>query len=95
MDLRKKPPKRRRRQPSGRQAGGQPGHRGQTRELIPVDEVDEVITLKPSSCAVCHHELVGEDPQPHRHQLVSRIELLRNSADASCGDRISGASIGL
>ena len=66
----KKKRERRRRQPSGRGVGGQPGHRGQTRELIPVDEVDEVIALKPSSCAVCHHELAGEDPQPHRHQVL-------------------------
>ena len=40
---------RRRRPPSGRRPGGQPGHRGQTRTLMPVAEVDEVITLKPES----------------------------------------------
>ncbi len=61
---------RRHRQPSGRTPGGQPGHRGQTRALIPVEDVDEVIVRKPSSCATCHHALVGEDPQPHRHQAV-------------------------
>ena len=60
---------RRRRPPSGRRAGGQPGHLGQTRELIAVDEVDEVVVLKPLSCAICDHELHGEDPQPHRHQV--------------------------
>ncbi len=36
---------------------------------MPVDEVDEVIALKPPSCATCHHELVGEAPRPHRHQV--------------------------
>ncbi len=61
---------RRRRQPSGRRPGGQPGHSGQTRELISVEDVDEVITLKPSSCVTCQHELIGEDPRPHRHQVI-------------------------
>ena len=60
---------RRRRPPSGRRPGGQPGHRGQTRTLMPVAEVDEVITLKPESCARCHQPLDGDDPQPQRHQV--------------------------
>src|SRR5439155_1343693 len=60
---------RRRRPPSGRRPGGQPGHRGQTRMLLPVAEVDEVIMLKPASCARCHQSLDGDDPQPQRHQV--------------------------
>jgi transposase len=60
---------RRRRPPSGRRPGGQPGHRGQTRMLLPVAEVDEVIMLKPASCARCHQPLEGDDPQPQRHQV--------------------------
>ncbi len=60
---------RRRRPPSGRRPGGQPGHRGQTRMLLPVAEVDEVIMLKPASCARCHQPLDGDDPQPQRHQV--------------------------
>ena len=43
---------RRRRQPSGRRPGGQPGHPGQTRELLPVEEVDEVIVLHPTCVSV-------------------------------------------
>ena len=61
---------RRRRPPSGRRAGGQPGHQGQTHQLRAVEDVDEIIVLKPLSCAVCDHELTGEDPQPHRHQVT-------------------------
>jgi transposase len=60
---------RRRRQPSGRRPGGQPGHRGQTRELLPVEDVDEVITLHPTCCAQCQQPLDGDDPQPQRHQV--------------------------
>lgn len=60
----------RRRQSSGRAPGGQPGHQGHTRELIPIERVDEVITLKPTECTTCQHELRGEDPRPHRHQVT-------------------------
>ena len=60
---------RRRRSPSGRRPGGQPGHRGQTRTLVPVTEVDEVRALKPARCARCHQPLEGDDPQPQRHQV--------------------------
>ena len=56
--------------PSGRRPGGQPGHPGQIRALIPVEEVAEVIALKPSSCSACHNPLVGDDPKPHRHQVM-------------------------
>ena len=95
----KKTPKRNRRQPSGRRAGGQPGHRGQTRELMPVDKVDKIITLKPSSCATCHHELLGDDPQPHRHQVfdippmrpvVTEYQVHRLSCEV-CGETTAGA----
>jgi transposase len=60
---------RRRREPSGRRPGGQPGHCGQTRELLPVEDVDEVIALHPTCCARCQQPLDGDDPQPQRHQV--------------------------
>jgi transposase len=59
-----------RRKPSGRRPGGQPGHPGHTRELILVEDVDRVVVLKPVSCGRCDHELSGTDPQPHRHQVI-------------------------
>lgn len=61
---------RRRRQPSGRRPGGQPGHPGQTRELLPGEEVDAVIALHPTCCAQCQQPLDGDDPQPQRHHVV-------------------------
>ncbi len=53
-----------------RKRGGQPGHKGQQRELVPVEEVDEVVPCKPTHCAGCGAELEGEDPEPYRYQQV-------------------------
>ena len=59
-----------RRGPSGRKRGGQPGHPGQTRALVPIEEVDTVVPGKPQQCQRCQHPLQGEDPQPYRHQVT-------------------------
>jgi transposase len=37
-----------------RRRGGQPGHPGQTRTLVPVEDVDAVVVLKPEQCRGCH-----------------------------------------
>jgi transposase len=50
--------------------GGQPGHPGQTRTLVPVEEVDEVVAIKPDQCSGCHAPLSGEDASPFRHQVI-------------------------
>ena len=55
---------------SGRRRGAQPGHRGQTRTLIPVEEVNQVVPIKPEQCASCHAPLTGDDPTPFRHQVI-------------------------
>ena len=59
-----------RRGPTGRRPGGQPGHAGQARALLPVEEVDVVVPVKPERCHHCQHLLWGEDPQPQRHQVT-------------------------
>ena len=43
------PPK----QVTGRKVGGQPGHRGVTRDLVPEDMVDQLVDLDPSKCVHC------------------------------------------
>jgi transposase len=48
---------RRKRPRSGRRRGGQRGHRGQTRTLIAVADVNEVVPIKPEQCASCHAPL--------------------------------------
>jgi transposase len=62
--------KRPRREPTGRRPGGQPGHEGQARALVPGEEVDVVVPVKPERCHHCQHLLQGEDPQPQRHQVT-------------------------
>src|SRR3954451_1961876 len=39
--------------PSGRKRGGQRGHRGTSRALLPVEQVDEVVVVVPEACRHC------------------------------------------
>jgi transposase len=65
------PPSQRPRRPrSQRRRGGQPGHPGHTHRLVPVEEVDEVVAIKPDQCSGCHAPLLGDDPAPFRHQVI-------------------------
>jgi transposase len=63
-------PKRPRREPTGRQPGGQPGHEGHARGLVPIEQVDVVVPVKPERCRRCQHSLQGEDSQPKRQQVT-------------------------
>src|SRR5207248_2521163 len=36
--------------PTGRKRGGQPGHRGAFRALLPVEQVDEIVAVVPERC---------------------------------------------
>jgi transposase len=58
------------RPPSGRAPGGQPGHEGHARLLLPVEQVDRVVPVKPPQCGGCGAPLHGEDPTPRRHQVT-------------------------
>ena len=55
---------------SQRRRGGQPGHPGQTRTLIPVEDVAQIVPLKPAQCQGCRAPLSGDDPAPFRHQVI-------------------------
>ena len=63
-------PARRKRKPSGRKSGGQPGHEGHGRALLPLTQVDEVVEVRPLACAACGTLLLGEDVAPGRHQVT-------------------------
>jgi len=58
------------RKPSGRKRGGQPGHKGTTRSLLPPEEVDRIIEIKPEKCGRCGRALTGDDPKPKRRQVI-------------------------
>jgi len=62
--------KRPRREPTGRRPGGQPGHEGHARGLVPIEQVDMVVPVKPERCRRCQQPLQGEDPQPQRQQVT-------------------------
>ena len=59
----------RRQEASGRKRGGQPGHPGHGRRLVPVEKVDQVVELRPVSCRQCGSLLLGDDPRPLRRQI--------------------------
>lgn len=54
---------------SRKKRGGQKGHEGHRRELIPIEEVNEIVPHKPEQCAGCGTKLEGEDPEPYRYQV--------------------------
>jgi hypothetical protein len=57
------------REPEGRKRGGPPDHQGSTRKMLPAEEVDTVVELRPARCRRCGRRLHGDDPQPERHQV--------------------------
>ena len=55
--------------------GGQPGHPRHQRDLIPSEECNAVIPLKPTTCRRCAAKLTGTDPEPLRHQVWELPEI--------------------
>ncbi len=53
-----------------RKPGGQPGHEGTTRALVPVEQVDEVVECVPAVCEQCDCALAGIDENSQRHQVI-------------------------
>jgi transposase len=64
------PPKPRKRAKSKRKRGGQPGHKGTTRKLVPIEQVKDSYDIKPETCRKCGHALDGRDWEPYRHQVT-------------------------
>ena len=54
---------------SKRRRGGQLGHEKHERPLIPTDQCDETVPLRPTECRRCGDKLSGSDPKPLRHQV--------------------------
>ena len=58
--------------PSGRRPGGQPGHVGHFRALVPPERVDHIVRHQPAACGACALSLVGVAPtgEPVLHQVT-------------------------
>ncbi len=56
--------------PSGKKRGGQPGHQGHSRKLVPSEAVSELRVYKPETCRHCGEALSGADPDPYRWQVT-------------------------
>jgi transposase len=61
-----------RRTKSRRKPGGQPGHAGHTRALVPMERVKDVIDLVPDTCRHCQRTLHARDDvgDPRRQQVT-------------------------
>lgn len=53
---------------SGKKTGGQPGHPKHERALV--ERPDHVRDCKPAACRRCARPLMGDDPEPLRHQVT-------------------------
>ena len=61
----------------GRKPGGQPGHQGHQRELVPVSAIapEKLHIVRPHRCSACRHALTGTDTEPWRHQVWEAPEV--------------------
>jgi transposase len=78
-----------RRTKSRRKPGGQPGHPGQTRLLVPVERVNAVVDLVPKVCRHCQQALHGRDDvgDPRRHQVTELPPLEAHITEYRCHRR--------
>ncbi len=62
---------------SDRKPGGQPGHPGSGRGLVPIERVDEVIEHLPELCGECGHSLADRPSRGpvRRHQVAELPEI--------------------
>jgi transposase len=64
---------------TGRRRGGQPGHPGAFRSLVPVEQVDEVVVVVPEVCRHCGQPLedtaAPDRPPAWRHQVIELLTL--------------------
>jgi len=61
--------KRKKKPPSGRQQGAQPGHQKQQREMLPEDQVNQVRRFFPPGRCICGGEVKPETLASYRHQV--------------------------
>jgi len=84
------PRQRGRRKKSRRKVGGQPGHRGAHRPLLPITQVDEIRPILPERCRHCGHALPEDIEQvqtcgePQRHQVTELPPIQAHTIEYQC-----------
>lgn len=79
--------------PSKRKQGGQPGHKGTFRSLLPEIEVDKIIDCKlPTACDACGNEIVSQKIKRHQvyelpKQQFEVIEYRKHMGICLCCDK--------
>jgi len=68
------------RRKSKRKRGGQKGHRGCHRQLVPTDQVDKIVKVLPQDCKHCGKKFpkakdLPTRGEPHRHQVTELPEI--------------------
>jgi len=78
-----------RRVKSRRKAGGQPGHPGHHRELVPLARVDVIVDLVPDTCRRCARRLHArhEVGDPRRHQVTELPAIAAHITEYRCHRR--------
>jgi transposase len=73
---------------SKRKQGGQPGHKGKNRKLLPVEEMDKVHDIFPEHCEHCRnplsYSLVTPFAQPVRHQVFDLPVIIPSKEEYRC-----------
>ena len=75
---------------SRRKVGGQPGHRGAHRPLVPTTQVDEIRPILPELCRYCGHSLPAQIEQvqttgePQRHQVTELPAIQARTIEYQC-----------
>jgi transposase len=78
-----------RRVKTGRRPGGQPGHPGHHRPLVPGERVDAIIDLAPPTCRHCTRRLHTRDDvgEPRRHQVTELPPITPHITEYRCQRR--------
>ena len=78
-----------RRLKSRRTAGGQPGHPGHHRELVPIERVSAIVDLAPEACRQCARRLQARHTvgDPRRHQVTELPPIAAHITEYRCHRR--------
>ncbi len=78
-----------RRMKSRRKPGGQPGHPGHHRPLVPAERVEAIVDLVPDVCRHCEYPLGARDElgDPRRHQVTELPTIAAHITEYRCHQR--------